>query len=80
MNLYFLDKDNRQHLIATDVEEENAVGLAIDDIGRRYPEVKSYYQRTWWDDFHRFWIDYGSHIEFYLLQEDKYALNVVQDI
>lgn len=79
MNLYFLDKEDKQHLIATDVSEENAVRLAIDDLGRRYPEVKSYYQRCWWDEFHRMWIDYGSHTEFYLLQEEKYAQNVVWD-
>lgn len=80
MNLYFLDRKDKQHLVATDVKEENAVELAIDDLGRRYPEVKSYYQRCWWDDFHRMWIDYGSHIEFYILQEEKYALNVVAEM
>lgn len=79
MNLYFLDRNDKQHLVATNVEEENAVGLAIDDLGRRYPEVKSYYQRCWWDDFHRMWIDYGSYTEFYLLQEEEYARNVVED-
>ena len=77
MNLYFLDKDDKQHLVARDVEEENATTIALEDLKKRYPEVISYYQRCWWDDFHRFWIDYGSHIEFYLLQEEKYALNVV---
>jgi len=79
MNLYFLDKEDKQHLVARDVSEEYAVGLAIDDLGRRYPEVKSYYQRIWWDEFHRMWIDYGSHTEFYLFQEEKYAQNVVED-
>ena len=77
LNLYFLDKEDKQHLVATDVEEDNAIDLAIDDLSRRYPELKSYYQRTWWDSFHRYWIDYGSHSEFYLLQEEKYALNLV---
>ena len=78
MNLYFLDRKDKQHLVATNVEEENAVGLALDDLGRRYPEMKSYYQRWWWDDFHRMWIDYGSHIEFYILQEEKYARNIIE--
>ena len=78
MNLYFLDKDDKQHLVARDVEEENATAIALNDLKKRYPEVISYYQRCWWDNFHRFWIDYGSHIEFYLLQEEKYALNVVE--
>lgn len=80
MNLYFLDRKDKQHLVVTDVKEENAVELAIDDLGRRYPEMKSYYQRCWWDDFHRMWIDYGSYVEFYILQEEKYALNVVAEM
>ena len=80
MNLYFLDKDDKQHLVARDVIEEDATTIALDDLKKRYPEVISYYQRTWWDEYHRYWIDYGSHIEFYLLQEEKYALNVVDAV
>lgn len=79
MNLYFLDKDDKQYLVAMEVAAENAVELAIGDLGRRYPDFKTYYQRVWWDEFHRMWIDYGSHTEFYILQEEKYALNVVAE-
>lgn len=79
MNLYFLDKEDKQHLIAADVREEEAINVMLADLAQRHPEVKSYYQRYWWDNYHRMWIDYGSHIEFYILQEEKYALNVVED-
>lgn len=79
MNLYFLDKNDKQHLVARDVIEEDAMPKMLIDLYNRYPDFKNYYQRVWWDEFHRMWIDYGSHTEFYILQEEKYALNVVED-
>lgn len=79
MNLYFLDKRNKQHLVARDVDEQGAMEKMTIDLCNRYPDFKSYYNRVWWDEFHRMWIDYGSHTEFYILQEEKYALNVVTD-
>lgn len=79
MNLYFLDNKDRQHLAARDVSEEDAMAKMLIDLRNRYPKFESYYQRYWWDEFHRMWIDYGSHTEFYILQEEKYALNVVEN-
>lgn len=79
MNLYFLDKEDKQHLVAMDVSEEDAIPKMLIDLYNRYPNFKNYYQRVWWDEFHRMWIDYGSYTEFYLLQEEKYAQNVVED-
>lgn len=79
MNLYFLAKDDKQHLVARDVSEEDAIPKMLIDLYNRYPNFKNYYQRVWWDEFHRMWIDYGSYTEFYILQEEKYALNVVED-
>ena len=79
MNLYFLDKRDKQHLVARDVDEQDAITKMTIDLCNRYPDFKSYYNRVWWDEFHRMWIDYGSHTEFYILQEEKYALNVVAD-
>ena len=79
MNLYFLDANDKQHLVARNVSEEDAIPKMLIDLYNRYPDFKNYYQRTWWDNFHRYWIDYGSHTEFYILQEEKYALNVVDD-
>lgn len=80
MNLYFLDANDKQHLVARNVSEEDAIPKMLIDLYNRYPDFKNYYQRTWWDNFHRYWIDYGSHTEFYILQEEKYALNVVDDV
>ncbi len=80
MNLYFLDGDNNQHLVATDVREES-IGKIIElDLVTRKPDFKSFYTRQWWDDFFRMWIDFGSHTEFYLYQDEKKALNVVEDV
>ena len=79
MNLYFLDKENKQHLVVRDVSEEDAIPKMLIDLYNRYPNFKNYYQRVWWDEFHRMWIDYGSHTEFYILQDEKYALNIVDD-
>ena len=79
MNLYFVDKYDNQHLVAKDVGETDVMARMPIDLYNRYPNFKNYYNRTWWDEFHRLWIDYGSHTEFYILQEEKYALNVVDD-
>ena len=80
MNLYFLDNKSKQHLVARDVSEEDAMPKMLIDLYNRYPDFKNYYQRVWWDEFHRMWIDYGSYTEFYILQEEKYALNVVAEV
>ena len=79
LNLYFLDKDDNQHLVAEDVTEENAWTYSEADLNKRYPDFKVYYVRRWWDNFFRHWIDYGSHTEFYILQGPEKALNVVKD-
>lgn len=79
MNLYFVDKDSNQHLVAEDVTEENAWEYAEADLAERRPGFVSYYTRRWYDDFFRHWIDYGSHTEFYILQKPEQALNVVID-
>lgn len=79
MNLYFIDKEAGQHLVARDIEEKDAATRALVDLRNRRPRFKSDYQRTWWDEYHRMWIDYGCYTEFYILQEEKYALNLVDD-
>lgn len=79
MNLYFLDKECNQHLVAENVEEQDVSQKVIADLAVRYPKFVSYYQRTWWDEYFRYWIDYGSHTEFYILQKPEQALNVIDD-
>lgn len=81
MNLYFIDKDNKQHLVKEDVNAMTgeASTIAMEDLKTRRPDFKSFYQRYWWDNFHRFWIDFGSHTEFYIVQEPKQALHVVEE-
>ena len=79
LNLYFLDNDGKQHLVAENVAEENAGDIVEQDLAERRPGMKSFYQRMWWDQYFRKWIDYGSHTEFYILQKPEQALNVVED-
>ena len=73
MNLYFLDADNEEILVKENVGPgaDNMLDEALADLKERKPEVKSLYQRCWWDDHQRFWIDFGSHIEFYICHEPK---------
>ena len=66
-------------MVMRDVSEEDVIPKMLIDLYNRCPTFKNYYQRVWWDEFHRMWIDYGSHTEFYLLQEEKYAQNVIED-
>ena len=79
MNLYFLDANDRQHLVAKDIEEEQIGEFINLDLEARKPGFVSYYKRMWWDKYMRMWIDFGSHTEFYLAQDEKRALNVVED-
>ena len=81
MNLYFVDKDRKEHLVKEEVIPEgmgrNIMPLVLEDLKTRLPDFKSSYQRTWWDNFFRLWIDFGSHTEFYIVQSAAYVLNEV---
>ena len=79
MNLYFLDNYGKQHLVVTDAREESIDKIIELDLMTRKPGFKLQNTRRWWDDFIRMWIDFGSHTEFYILQDEKKALNVVAD-
>ena len=79
MNLYFLDNEDKQHLVAENVTESQAIDLINIDLVTRKPNFRSYYSRMWWDKNDRMWIDFGSHTEFYLLQDAVKAMNVVED-
>lgn len=73
MNLYFLNANNEEILAKRDISQnaDDMLAEALNDLKKRKPEVKSLYQRCWWDDHNRFWIDFGSHTEFYLCHEAK---------
>ena len=79
-NLYFLNSKNEQELVVENVDKKDAGKLALDDLSRRKPEIISYYQRYWEDDHNRMWIDYGSHTEFYIVQEPEMARNLVEKV
>lgn len=69
MKLYFQHSDgNLEHI--GDVGNNAYVQAALDDLHRRNPDYKSYYQRIWQDDNGWFWIDVGSHSEFYIVKDD----------
>lgn len=73
MNLYFLNADNEEILVKEAISQnaDDMLAEALNDLKKRKPEVKSLYQRCWWDDHNRFWIDFGSHTEFYICHELK---------
>ena len=57
--------------IADDDDSLIVVSKALEDLRRRYPKFKSYYQRYWEDDEGSIWIDYGSHCQFYVLKTEN---------
>ncbi len=73
MNPYFLNSDSEEILVKENVGPGGAsmIDEALTDLKERKPEVKSFYQRCWWDDHQRFWIDFGSNTEFYICHEPK---------
>lgn len=73
MNLYFLNADSEEILVKEYVGPgaDGMLDDAMEDLKERKPEFISYYQRCWWDNHNRFWIDFGSHTEFYICHEEK---------
>ena len=73
MNLYFLNADNEEILVKENVGHGaySMSEVAMKDLKERKPDFNSHYQRYWWDDYQRFWIDFGSHTEFYICHEEK---------
>ncbi len=58
----------------TSNSETDILKVMREDLKIRRPEFNSWYQRCWWDDHERFWIDFGSHTEFYIAHEDGNGL------
>ena len=77
MTLYFLDSDCKEHeigpvsLVKGELASESVYGLIKEDLKTRKPDFTSHYYRMWWDDHERFWIDFGSHTEFYIAHESE---------
>lgn len=71
MNLYFLNADNEEILVKEDVKPgtDSMSDVMMEDLKERKPEMRTRYQRMWFDDHNRFWIDFGSHTEFYICHE-----------
>lgn len=69
MNLYFLDSKGNERLIKENTTQETAINDILDWLGANHPGFKSGYQRCWWDDHDRFWVDVGSWDEFFIMHE-----------
>lgn len=41
-----------------------------EDLKKRYPHFESHCTRYWLDKNDEFWIDYGSHTEFYVVAKE----------
>lgn len=68
--LYFQHSDRSMEHIRKLFDEENYVDAALDDLKKRNPRFKSYYQRVWTNDEGWTFIDLGSHTEFYVIKDD----------
>lgn len=53
-------------LVSDGVSTDNIISVALNDLKKRNPKYKSYYQRTWTDDGGWLWVDVGSWSEFYI--------------
>lgn len=77
-NLYFLNSHGDEEEIREVPDgssEHDVLGMVLEDLKNRNPEYKSYYQRMWMDDYQRFWIDVGSHTEFYIVRSKDFSYN-----
>lgn len=69
--LYFQHSDESMEYICTiDDNDPMFVSVALEDLHKRAPHFRSYYQRVWTDDNDWTWIDVGDHSCFYVLKND----------
>ena len=68
MKLYFQHSDGSESIVC-ETEEGRYVSDALEDLHKRNPNYKTYYQRTYMDGNGWVWIDVGSHTEFYIVKE-----------
>ena len=68
--LYFQHSDGSIEYIKKLFDNENYLNAVLDDLKKRNPKFKSYYQRVWTNDKGWTYIDVGSHTEFYVLKDD----------
>ena len=66
MNLYFIDSEEKKHLVSKEASPDNAFNLLSDYVKAKYPNYKIYYIRcSGPDENGMYWYDFGSHIEFF---------------
>jgi len=73
LKLYFQHSDGSHEFIrelSDNRDQLGAVSDVLEDLHKRNPKYKSYYQRTWKDDNGWTWIDVGSYTEFYIVKPD----------
>ena len=71
-NLYFRNADRSEELVQKgSIDLGNAMKIIDKDLAKRRPKFISFYKRWWEDDNGNYWIDYGSHSEFYILKEEN---------
>ena len=71
MNLYFKNKNGGEGLIAQNVDMDDYIFFLYQDLFKRNPNYKMYYQRSWHNEDGSITIDVGSHTEFYVLRDGK---------
>lgn len=69
MKLYFQHSDGSIDYCC-DIGNRTFIGAALEDLHKRNPAYKSYYQRIWKDDNGWIWIDVGDHVCFYIIKEE----------
>ena len=70
-DLYFRDNKRIETLVRKGIELGGAMRAIDQDLKKRRPKFISYYKRCWEDNDGNYWIDYGSHSEFYILRSEN---------
>ena len=71
-DLYFKYADGSEVLVRKEIPSlEEAFKAVYKDLSNRRPNFHSYYNRYWENDDGDYWIDYGSHSEFYIAKKGK---------
>lgn len=70
MKLYFQHSDGEFEYVQDVMDHKEAVHIADKDVHKRNPKFEIYYIRTWTDDDGLYWMDVGSHTEFYVVKDE----------
>ena len=68
--LYFRHANKEMEFVCNVNDDDPYINFTLEDLKKRAPDFKSYYQRIWFDENDWIWIDVGDWSCFYIVKSD----------